>query len=171
MEHYVELKAEDVAPLVLKPVNKDEKVRVHTDGFVTMGESGSLFAAIDSWDASEGGEHEIEQLAYILKETARDDVSEDGVDRFIEVEFGRIKPFLRMPDGPDSLVYVYPSGMVSLAPDDVPFAQMDDWAEEDIWKLEQLANKFGTVIMTRTETKEEVPFDDADDTPPPPSFW
>lgn len=173
MEHYIPVLAHDVAPLVLKPASAQEKVRVYSDGFVTLHDGQDLFAAVDAWGGYYDSEEELEHFAYVLGEPVLTEVTEDGVDRFLVVEFGRIRSFLRAPESPDAPVYVYGSGIVTLAPEDVPFAQMRDWEEEDIWRLEQLAARWDVPILTRPtpEGEEEPDFDEEEDDFYEEEFW
>jgi hypothetical protein len=165
VEQYIELRAHNLRSLVLKPASNDELVRVHTDGFVTFHSSGELFAAVDGWGGYFDSAEELNHLAYILKEVTQTEVTEEGVDCFIVVEFGRIKTFLRGPDGPESPVFLYSNGMVSLAPEDVVFAQVRDWEEEDVWRLEQMAQRHSVEVRTRSDGGDELDFpafEDAD---------
>lgn len=163
LEHYVEILAVHVRDRVLRPASRDESVRVHSDGFVTLTATGELFAAVDLWTGPEAGEEEIETLAYILKETPQTEVDEDGVDRFFDVAYGRLRPFLRTPDGPEAPVFVYASGLVTLAPEDVPFAQVKNWDDEDIWRLTQLSEELGVPLQARPVADDPLPLGGEDE--------
>jgi hypothetical protein len=174
LEHYIAVTAEQVASYILKPEGPQSGVRVHTDGFVTLLDRQDLFAAIDGWGGYFDSESELEQLAYILNEKLHTEVTEDGVDRFLVVEFGRIRTFLRSPETTDAPVFLYANGMLTLAPEDIPFAQMSQWEEDDVWKLRQFADRWDVAVLVRDTPPDEAaleflpPEEDLGDAP---EFW
>jgi hypothetical protein len=150
MEHFIELTVADIYPLLQRPADTEERVRVRGDGRVTLA-SGEFFAVVEGWTGAGEERGELAHLAYILGETVRSPAEGEGETDFIEVEFGRIKIFLRVPEGSDAPVHLHSDGVLTLPPGSRPLGRIRDWEGEDIWKLEQFARRFDAEILTEPE--------------------